>query len=415
MTSSTVSNAKASTRTLYMEKMVAELLGLPLIRENVFHSAKYFDGNNDKEVCDVLLMHRGQAIVVSIKAQDKERDQTATARWLKKNGTKAIAQLGGAYRTLSYHAIWCEHGILGKKYFQAGEITPRHGVVLLESKFEMLVNVEPDQIDRLGSVVPITLMTIQDFINLAQHLRTWRDLEAYLNSRWGVLQEPDRRVIGAELPLLGYYTAMKDTFSGCRSIDDAKIVTAAGRHVRDGSAFRDRERILASMLEDFIAGITIAGPVDLPPENEGLRQCFRISKEAKDIVRDDFCDLTIQERAMLGEQISYLSMRVAESQEPDAAMYATVRSERRPHTVYVVLIARDWDHGEASFEAMDVTLAACAHFRRPTGVFLLGNQVGSELRFSIGRVENVEPTLEYIEAGEEDFGQTRPRKIEVLR
>jgi antitoxin (DNA-binding transcriptional repressor) of toxin-antitoxin stability system len=60
-------------------------------------------------------------------------------------------------------------------------------------------------------------------------------------------------------------------FSGCRGIADAKLVAAAGKHVREGSAFRDGELLLASILEDYIAGLTDAIAMDLPPDADKLR------------------------------------------------------------------------------------------------------------------------------------------------
>jgi hypothetical protein len=112
--------------------MVAELAGRPLMRETVFHSAKYLDGQTEKELCDVLLVHRGQGILLSVKAQGRIRDPRATARWLAKNGIKAVAQLGGAYRTLASRDFWCEHPLSGRQEFAARQIAPVHGLALLE-------------------------------------------------------------------------------------------------------------------------------------------------------------------------------------------------------------------------------------------------------------------------------------------
>jgi hypothetical protein len=43
------------------------------------------------------------------------------------------------------------------------------------------------------------------------------------------------------------------------------------------------------------------------------------------------------------------------------------------------------------------------------------NQSSDGLKFGIGRVENVEPSIEMIAAGHEYFGHVRPRKIEKAR
>lgn len=64
-----------NTRTTQLEKVVAELLSKPLMRENVFHSAKFIGGGTEKEVCDILLLHKRQGIVISIKGQDVARTE----------------------------------------------------------------------------------------------------------------------------------------------------------------------------------------------------------------------------------------------------------------------------------------------------------------------------------------------------
>jgi hypothetical protein len=119
-------------RTLRAERLLAHFVSLPLLRDNVFRAPMYLDGRTEKEVCDVLLLHRGQAIVVSLKAQERPRTDDETARWLRKNAARAVAQLGGAYRTLKIRDFWCDHDILGRKEFQAGEVLPCHGVALLD-------------------------------------------------------------------------------------------------------------------------------------------------------------------------------------------------------------------------------------------------------------------------------------------
>lgn len=396
-------------RTLNVERVVAELVSLPLMRENVFHSAKYLDGTTEKEVCDLLLVHRDGAIVVSIKAQEKKRDEAKTHRWLRNTAGKALSQLRGAYTTLKNREYWCEHGVRGRVHFQPGEIRPHHGLALLESRFESVVDVDGAELDRLGTTTPVTLMGITDFLYVTSYLRTWRDLVRYLDSRSSVLRDPDRRVMGAEPSLFGYYTAMRDTFSGCGGIADAKIVRAAGKHVSDGSAFRDRERALASILEDFIEAIATAGNLDLPPDAEGMSE--PVCAVGKEVVRDDLCDLTIQERAELGEQIATLSQRVLAETEPEPIFYGAVRFGRYPKKVYVIIVARDTDHSEASVAAMDLTIAACVHYEKKTGVFLLANQVGPELCFSLGRFDDVRPSIEMVAAGQDYFGRVRPRTV----
>jgi hypothetical protein len=396
------------------ERVVRDLVSLPLMRENVFHSARYLDGTTEKEVSDLLLVHRSQAIVAAIKAQEKKRDETGTGRWLRKAVAKAISQLGGAYTTLRTRDSWCEHGVRGRVRFLSGEIQPRHGLALVESRFESVVDVDGPQLDQLRAVAPVTLMGVADFLYVASYLRTWRDLVRYLDSRSAVLREPDARTIGAEPALFAYYTAMGDSFSGCTGILDAKLVRAGGKHVRKGSAFRDKERALASILEGFIEAIGATGELDLPGDASDLR-LEATCVVGKDVVRDDLCDLTIQERAALGEQIGTLSQRVLEDAAPKPVFYAAVRFGRYPEKVYMVVVTRDIDHAEASVEAMDIAIAGCMHYGRKTSVLLLANQLGPALRFTLARFDEVRPSIEMVDAAREYFDGVRPRSARRTR
>lgn len=50
-------------RTLWAEKFVDSFSSRPLTAECVFHSPQYIDRGKQKEVCDLLLMLRGNAIL----------------------------------------------------------------------------------------------------------------------------------------------------------------------------------------------------------------------------------------------------------------------------------------------------------------------------------------------------------------
>jgi hypothetical protein len=267
------------------------------------------------------------------------------------------------------------------------------------------------RLGRHDATAPVTLMTIGDFLLVMEYLRTWRDLKTYLDARVAVLREPDRRVIGAEAALFAYYTAARDTFFECRGIADAKIVKAAGKHIRDGSAYRDRERILASIFEDFPQLLPETEVADLPVEIEEARPFMATER---DVLRDDLCDLSIQERAALGEQIGHLCSRAEQAADSDP-LYGTVRFDRRRDTVYVIVVGGGRLREVSVVDALDLTLAACAFHERTTGIYLVINQLGSGIRSRIGRTDYVEPTVEMVAAGQDYFGGTRARRIEETR
>jgi hypothetical protein len=412
MTSSSLPNSNE--RTTRAEEVTARLAAMPLMEEAVFHSLRFQDGKLEKEVCDIVLCHRGEAILLSLKAQDTLRDAEQTARWLNKRAPKALGQLRGAYRTLKERETWCQHLIHGRRDFPAGSLRVRHGVALFESASEVtLTNVE-SRLRDADDMVATTLMSVQNFTNIVQYLRTWRDVTKYLEARHACLRPPDSHTIGADFALFGYYTAMRDTFDGCAGIPDAKIVTARGEHVRGGSAFRDKEVALASILEDSMRGIATAGPVVLPAEGEHLRRHFSEGQVHRDRVREELCELSIQERAALGEQIAVLSRR-ASVEESGGPFYGGVRFTRHPSKAYVVAVARNADHAELGPHVLELVITAGIYHERPTGIGLALNQIGDELRFNWYLVESIGPSVEMLAMAEKYWGHIRLRSVTTAR
>lgn len=64
---------------------------------------------------------------------------------------------------------------------------------------------------------------------------------------------------------------------------------------------------------------------------------------------------------------------------------------------------------------MEVTIAACVYFEKSAGIAIVANQIGVDIRCTFGRIEQVSPTFETIQAGEEFFGGTRPRVVRRTR
>lgn len=401
-------------RTQQVERLAAEIAALPLMGEAVFHSVRFLDGRIEKEVCDVLILHDGEAIVVSVKAQGRRRDLSETKRWAEKQAPKALAQLKGAYRTLKERQTWCQHTTFEQRTFAPASIVPIHGICLIESEFEASLAIDELSTGDTSRVARTSLMSITDFDHIVRYLRTWRDLVRYLESRHLCLRFPDSATLGAEVALLGYYTAMRDTFRGCLGIADAKILAARGEHVQHGAAFRGREALFSRPLEDVMRKMSVAVDLSLPADLEHLQSSFATDLLQRDAVREHLCGLTIQERAAIGEQICLLCARMLEEQ-PSEPLYGGVRFNQHPDEVYVVVVGMEWDHAALSVSAIDLTIAACVYHGRSKGTAILLNQPGSQVQFTVCRIENVEPTVEMMAAGEEYFGHVGVRKVQRAR
>jgi hypothetical protein len=87
-------------RTETNERIAAFLLEQPLLSESVYHSPRY--RLNDKEVTDILLVHRNRALVIEIKCQDEPDTRVGwnLEAWANKAASKAAKQLAGCIRTM---------------------------------------------------------------------------------------------------------------------------------------------------------------------------------------------------------------------------------------------------------------------------------------------------------------------------
>ena len=78
-------------RTIRAEAVLAAFASTPLMRQSVFRSPKFLDGKIDKEVCDTLLVHRGEAIVIQMKAHQEPKSEQATRKWVAKQFPSLVA------------------------------------------------------------------------------------------------------------------------------------------------------------------------------------------------------------------------------------------------------------------------------------------------------------------------------------
>lgn len=67
--------AASESRTQWAERKVEEFLAAPFISEFVFRSPQHLDGTQ-KEVADLLILHKGAGLLLSQKAQDDPLSRT---------------------------------------------------------------------------------------------------------------------------------------------------------------------------------------------------------------------------------------------------------------------------------------------------------------------------------------------------
>lgn len=254
-------------RTTWAEAHVERFIAPAFVAEFVFRNLQVLDVTQ-KEVADFLI-HRGeQAVLVSQKCQDDPRIRAdeKLQRWARKRAEHALSQIKGALRRVGdSNEIWCDHPRRGRVVFPTGLPHITHAIVTVEV-FEHVSLRDDLPLENRGT--PISYLSVSDFLNVCQQLRTVPEVVRYLHARRS-LPESILRSLGAEQVVFSYYLLSNGDFAGFTSIEDAKR-TLSDRNseftaVLSSKTKRDRDAMLLEHVADQLAGRH-------PQYEEGLSQ-----------------------------------------------------------------------------------------------------------------------------------------------
>ena len=176
------------------ERVAGHIAQGPLLAESVYLNPRYTKGRFEKEVTDLLLVHRNQAIVIQVKCQEdpEVRSGDKLRNWVERRAMEGAKQLRGALRTLRDKDFWCNHPGLHRMHFAKGQLVTVCGIVLVEHREHglSLSNALPIEV----SGIPVAYFTLSDFFNHVTEFRTFSDLREFLSARHK-LTNFDRRLI----------------------------------------------------------------------------------------------------------------------------------------------------------------------------------------------------------------------------
>jgi hypothetical protein len=362
-------------RTQWAEQQAEEVLAAPFISEFVFRSPQMVDGTQ-KEVADLLLLHKGTGILVSQKAQEDplSRDERKNELWVLKAAKNGLSQLIGALRP-STKAIWCDHPRRGRVDFPAGLPPIAHGIVTVETFRPVDLQPAAADLPLEQAGVPITYISINEFLNLAHMLRTMPELLRYLNARRDLPESTLRRV-GDEQVIFEFYL-LHGTLKHCRSHQHAReLVEAASDQVDEIIERMPEYHHFSGLMEHVADALATRSSTCLDglPENlsakfdaPGKRQHYLAMQEA-------ITDLPLRDRAALGKQfaavIDHLRGRLK------GYTQATAQLDSRPDWVFVFGSSKGWEReGKHPFRHPD-SMKILGFWRKPLpcrGRGVLGN------------------------------------------
>ncbi len=394
-------------RTDWAEAFIAQLASQPLISEGVYRSPQWTD-KTQKEVTDILLVLRDQALVLSLKCQQAPgtRSLEREAAWAAKAAAHALSQIQGGLRTIANGTYWCDHPRRGKVQFTPGELKPSHAIVLVETTEPVEL---PDQLPLMAAGTPVSYLGASDFCNLVEQLRTLPEIVTYLDAR-RTLPVESLRVIGKERSLFSYYLLNGERFTQCIGTDDAAVVMAArAGELRTALAHKaeaDRYSGLIERVADCLAERNPEYLSDLSTEEQSR---FDPPTERRNYLRvqEELCDLRLAERALLGQHFAGLMARVETAPRP-AMSFTAVHLDSKPDFVYVLASARGESRPELLTRARTLLLGAMAFYDKRRGLAIVDRD-GTNFEVALYSVPFHSVTAFHV--GERFFGNLRMNHI----
>lgn len=402
-------------RTRWAEEQAEQLLAIPFIAEFVFRSPQRLDGRRgvQKEVADLLIEHKGKGLLVSQKAQEDpdSRDEHKNEFWALKNAKGAVAQLIGALRCPGT-PFWCDHPRRGRVDFPAGLPPVAHGVVVVET-FRP-VDLQPAALDLplQYAGIPITYLSLNDFINVAMQLRTVPEVFAYLDARRALPESALRRV-GDEQVLLEYFL-LHETFDSCRGHEDAAGVLEHRAQERDevlnrmvdyreGSAYLEYViNALATRSANCLDGISPQWAATFDPA--GSRSNYLRMQAV-------LSDLILRERTLLGQHFESVIGALADHTE--GYVHSAVRLDSKPEWVFLFASSKGVGREEV-FRRIETSMRAALAFYRKQRCLVMVDRDGEGYEVAMTHPDLVfVPSATEVQHGKQMFGRLRNASVPV--
>ncbi|MGO9605117.1 MAG: hypothetical protein ACLQAT_17310 [Candidatus Binataceae bacterium] len=385
-------------RTDLAEDFIARFASVPLVTECVFLRPRYLRGHVEREVADLLVVHREQALIISLKhqAEPGSRSPAKAERWVRQHAEQAATQAMGAIRTLKKRRLWCEHYRRGRVDFDASELEPVQAVVAVEHTGGLVRLADTAPLMHQG--VPFSYFSANDLLNLIFELRSFPELQLYLAAR-ASLSDETRLALGGEKHLYQQYLCNEGGFAGWigfekaapegteRASEVARIIGEKHRSDRMARFVEEVADLLSSRLPNYSK--------DLPPEVSAHFDPLSARKNYL-MLQEELCDLTLLERRALGQLREDLLSKIEQDASPSALLHRAYIDHLRDR-LYVVAVSRGYDR-KASIEAgQHILLGGLAFYQKDRGIIIV-ERLGEN--FEIALIGGFAQHAEYRTLGE---------------
>ncbi len=397
-------------RTLWAERQAEELLSVPFIAEFVLRSPQMIDGTQ-KEVADLLILYKDGNLLTSQKAQEDplSRSEEKNELWVLKAAKNGVSQLCGALRP-STKAIWCEHPRRGRIDFPTGLPPIAHGIVTVETFRPVDLQSAAADLPLAQGTIPLTYISLSDFINVVIQLRTVPELLLYLDAR-RKLPEAALRRVGEEQPILECYL-LHGTLQQCRGHEHAREIIEAESEQVDEILERMAEyRHFSRLMEHVGHELATRSATCLEGLSPELKAMYDASDKRKNYVlmQEVIADLPLRERAELGRQFDTVSRRVEEGSKGYAQ--AAARLDSRSDWVFVFGASRGWER-EGMLSIMPTTMcAALTHYGKQKCMMIIDRDGAGYEVGMLWAQPSFTPSMADVLNGQKLFGNLRVASV----
>ena len=399
-------------RTQWAERQAEELLSVPFIAEIVLRSPQMIDGTQ-KEVADLLILYKDGNLLTSEKAQEDplSRNEQKNELWVLKAAKNGVSQFCGALRP-STKAIWCEHPRRGRIDFPTGLPPISHGIVTVETFRPVDLQAAAADLPLAQGGIPLTYISLSDFLNVAMQLRTVPELLRYLDARRGLPEAALRRV-GDEQPIFEFYL-LHGTLKNCRGHEHAReVVEAASEHVNEILERMAEYQHFSSLMENVGHELATRSATCLDGLPADLLAKFDPSEKRQNylLMQEVIADLPLRERAELSRQFARVIDHLSERQQGYVQAAADIDS--RPDWVFVFGASKGWPR-VGMLSSMEQTMrAALAYYGKQRCMIIIARD-GEGYEVIMTRPgQTFTPTAADVLNGNKLFGSLRAASVEL--
>ena len=399
-------------RTQWAEKQAEALLSLPFIAEFVLRSPQMVN-STQKEVADLLILYKDSGLLVSQKAQEDplSRDERKNELWVLKAAKNGVSQLIGALRR-SAKVIWCEHPLRGRIDFPDGLPPIAHGIVTIETFRSVDLQQAAADLPLAQGGIPITYISLNDFLKIAAQLRTVPELLRYVDAR-RELPEAALRRVGDEQPIFEFYL-LNGTLKQCCDHEHArKIVEASSAQVDKILERMAEYHYFSSRLEHVAHELSTRSPTCLDGLTPELLAKFDAPEKRQNylLMQEVIADLPLRERAELGRQFAtVISHRTG---QPKGYTQATAYADSRPDWIFVFGASRGWER-EGILRSMErIMRAALAYYQKQQCMVIIDRD-GAGFEVAVTQPGHTfMPAVEDVLNGNKLFSSLRVASVEL--